>query len=77
MSRRRREKERGKTKMRKTSCPHTHMAHSVSRLPNAKEMIQIVGLRALAVGLIGSFLPMGLGATVTVFPACLAAACVP
>ena len=24
-------------------------------------MIQIVGLRALAVGLIGSFLPMGLG----------------
>ena len=26
-------------------------------------MIQIVGLRALAVGLIGSFLPMGLGAT--------------
>ena len=27
----------------------------------SEEMIQIVGLRALAVGVIGSFLPMGLG----------------
>lgn len=31
------------------------------------EMIQIVGLRALAVGLIGSFLPMGLGMLVASF----------
>ncbi|CAE7174733.1 gerT [Symbiodinium pilosum] len=31
------------------------------------EMIQIVGLRALAVGLIGSFLPMGLGMLVATF----------